>query len=301
MSYEKTKSQEKTKEVLKQLEEGVRDVFESERFKEYLRFVARFHNYSYSNTLLIMQQRQGATRVAGYNAWKEMGRHVKKGEKGIVILAPSFRSVKRQVTDKDGQAVTDEKGEPVTEAAGKQLNRFFPVHVFDVSQTDGKPVPELAPPLEGEVKDFKKVFRALEGLSPYPVRYGEMNDGAHGYCDYAKQEIVLSDKNSRLQTIKTLVHELAHARLHHKDHTGADLKSKSDKEIEAESVAYAVSQRLGLDTGEYSFDYIANWSKDKETSQLKAALGTIARETDAIIAQFDIAVRERGQEQGRDL
>lgn len=293
-------SHEKTNEVLKKLEQGVRDVFESERYKEYLLFVARFHNYSYSNTLLIMQQRHGATRVAGYNAWKEMGRQVKKGEKGIVILAPSFRSIKRQVTDKDGQAIMNEKGEPVTVADEKQVTRFVPVHVFDVSQTDGKPIPELAAPLDGDVKDFKKVFRALEALSPYPIRYAEMADSTRGYCDYAKQEIVLSDKNSPLQTIKTLVHELAHARLHHKGHAESNSKSKSDKEIEAESVAYAVSQHLGLDTGEYSFDYIASWGKDKETGQLKAALGTIARETDAIIAQFDSAARERGQEQCRD-
>lgn len=298
MSYEKTKSQEKTKEVLKQLEEGVRDVFESERFKEYLRFMARFHRYSYQNSLLIMLQRKNASLVAGYRAWGEMGRHVKKGEKGIVILAPSFRSVKRQEADKADRPVTDERDEPVTEAAGKQLNRFFPVHVFDVSQTDGKPVPELAPPLEGEIKDFRKVFRTLEELSPYPVRYAEIGDNIRGYCDYEKREIVLSDKNSPLQTIKTLVHELAHARLHH---AGERTKTGSDREIEAEGVAFAVSHHLGLDVGSYSFDYIAGWSKDKELSQLKAALGTIAREAGAMITQLDVALRrERGQDQERE-
>jgi len=291
---------EKTKEVLKQLEQGVRGVFESERYKDYLRFMAKFHRYSYHNTLLIMQQKQDATMVAGYNAWKNMGRNVKKGEKGIAILAPSFKTSKRQVTDKDGRSVTDEKGEAVLEVE-KYLSRYMLVYVFDLSQTDGKPMPELAAPLEGEVKDFKKVFRALEGLSTYSVRYGEMTDGAHGCCDYKKQEIVLSSENSPLQTIKTLVHELAHARLHHKDHAESDPKNRSDREIEAESIAFVVSQYLGLDVGRYSFDYIVDWSKDKEVDRLKAALGTIAREADAMIAQFDIALRrERGQEQERD-
>ncbi len=220
----------------------------------------------------------------------------------ILILAPSFRPVKRQVTDKDGRPVTDGRGEPVTEVVEKHLARFVSVHVFDVSQTDGKPVPELAAPLEGEVKEFKKVFRALEALSPYPVKSAELKNGAQGYCDYEKREIVLSDRNSPLQTIKTLVHELAHARLHHGGQaSGPDLKSRSDREIEAESVAFVVSQYLGLDVGNYSFDYIASWSTGKETAQLKAALGTIAREADAMITQFDIAMRrERGQEQERD-
>lgn len=276
---------DKTKELLEKLEEGVKNVFDSDRYKDYLTFVSKFYRYSYFNTMLIFSQNQTATLVAGYKKWQEMGRYVKKGEKGIPILAPGFKN-------KDYYQ-SDEKGNPVFKETKKELAYFIPVHVFDVSQTDGESLPTIAPALQGEVDNYDKVFKALEKLSPYPVVFDALSHGVKGECDFDKNQITLSNDLSQVQTIKTLIHELAHARLHasimHENRKEQMMKYK-EKEIEAESIAFVVSNHLGIDTSDYSFGYIAGWSSDKKLEQLKAVLSTIAKESTAILTEVDLIV-----------
>jgi len=284
---------DKTKELLEKLEEGVKGVFDSDRYKDYLMFVSKFYRYSYFNTMLIFSQKKTATLVAGYKKWQEMGRFVKKGEKGIAILAPGFKNKDYYQADEKGRLFKDEKGNPVLKETKKELAYFMPVHVFDISQTDGEPVPTLAPVLQGEIDNYDKVFGALEKLSPCSIVFEDLPYGVRGEWDYEAGTITLSTDLSQTHTIKTLVHELAHARLHTQimnEKRSEQVMKQSEREIEAESIAFVVSNHLGIDTSDYSFGYIASWSKDKKVEQLKAVLSTIAKESSAILKEIDLAV-----------
>lgn len=276
---------EKTEALLQKLEQGVKDVFDSNRYKEYLNFVSKFHKYSYFNTILILSQNKNATDVAGFKTWNSMKRFIKKGEKGITILAPSFTKNQKPLKDENNQIIKDEKGEPILEPAVK-LNYFVPVHVFDVSQTDGESLPQIAPPLIGKVENASALFGILERISPYPIYVEELPGDVKGLCDYTNNKIIISDRLSQIHALKTIIHEIAHAKLHIVDNKLVEM-STSAKEVEAESVAYVVCQHLSIDTSEYSFDYIADWGKDKEVKQLKNSLSVISKQANEMINEID--------------
>ncbi len=251
-------------EITKQLEEGVKALFTSERYTEYLKTMSKFYNYSFNNTVLIALQRPEATLVAGYSAWqKNFHRQVKKGEKGIQIIAPSQRKEKELVEKFDpetNEPILGPDGQPETEVVEHVVSDFRVVRVFDISQTYGEPLPELAiPDLTGQVQNFPLFLQAVKELSPVPIRFGETEGEAKGYYSNKKKEIVVKEDMSESQTIKTLIHEIAHAKLHDREvleQTGEE-KDQRTKEIEAESIAYTVCQYFGLDTSDYSFPYIA--------------------------------------------
>ena len=260
------------KEITKKLEEGLKKVFESSEYLAYLNVMSKFHNYSYSNCMLILQQYPTASRVAGYKAWQtKFKRHVKKGEKGIYILAPMPRTIKK---------VNEETGEEEE----YKYNSYRPVAVFDISQTDGEALPAApkAKPLKGKVKGFSKIMRTLKGMASVPVRMADDCDGANGYC--SPTEIVLLKGMSEAQTIKTMTHELAHHLLGHSDGSKED---RTTKEVQAESVAYIVAQYIGLDTEEYSFPYITGWASERDAKSLGSILGRVQKTADKIIKECE--------------
>lgn len=275
------------KEATELLESGVKSVFTSERYLEYLSFISKFHNYSYNNCILIMMQNPQASLVAGFNDWKNKhNRYVKKDEKGIKIIAPTpFKTtVKGPVLDTNNQPVMID-GKPLTEDKVVQKLSFRVVSVFDVSQTDGEPLPSLAPELTAQVDNFEDLFTAICATTDYTVKFADIPGGAKGYCRYSDRSITIQEGMSEAQTIKTLIHEVAHSRLHEPDKrdNSTPLPTRSSKEVEAESVAFIVANKLGVDTSDYSFDYIANWSTDKEMSELKQSLEVIQSEASAMI------------------
>lgn len=266
---------EKLNATLKQLEQGVKDFFDSDNFKDYLSVMSRFHHYSLNNQVLIAMQNRNATLVAGYNSWiKNFNRYVKKDEKAITILAP----MKYKVDVDTGKE--DEYGNAIVEK--QERISFRPVSVFDVSQTGGEPLPTLINELDGSVLDYDKLMDKIRNVSPYPIRFEEIEGSAKGYCNTADKFIAIKTGMSELHTIKTAIHELAHARLHENSD-----KYRWTKEVEAESVAYVVCQHLGLDTSDYSFGYVAVWAKDKDQETLKETLNTIREEASAIISELE--------------
>jgi antirestriction protein ArdC len=286
--------EQKLKEVMEQLENGVQEVFESDRYKTYLNTVAKFHSYSFGNCMLIALQRPDATAVAGFTAWRDkFNRTVKKGEHGIRIIAPApytARVEKERLDSATGAAITGADGKALTEEV--QINRvaFRTATVFDISQTEGDPLPELAVVLADDVDRYDDLYRSLQEVSPVPVAFESMQEGRHGYYHPAEKRIAIQQGMSNLQTLKTLIHEIAHARLHDIDalrEAGAVRPDSRTREVQAESVAYVICQQYGLDTSEYSFGYIAGWSKDKEIAELKASLSVIRNEADAIITELD--------------
>lgn len=253
------------KEITERLEQGVKDIFTSEMYTTYLRTMAKFHNYSFNNTLLIAMQRPDATLVAGFNAWKnKFNRYVKKGEKGIQIIAPApIKEVKeREKIDKDtGLAVLNENGEPEMERVEYVVPRFRVTTVFDVSQTDGEPIPSLeVNELTASVKDYALLTAAIEQVSPVPMRFDEIKGDAKGYYSDADKEICIQVGMGESQTVKTMIHEVAHAMLHNSDFMkkNGEEKDRLTKETEAESIAFTVCSALGIDTSDYSFPYIAD-------------------------------------------
>ena len=269
------------KEITERLEKGVKDIFDSGRFYEYLSFMGRFHAYSVSNTILIWLQMPKASYVAGYRAWQEkFKRQVRKGEKAITILAPCPHKFVKEVTNEDGEK----------EQVEVTYKNFRPVSVFDISQTDGEDVPELAVRLTGDVEDYEPLLAKLEGLSPVPVSFEETNDGSNGYYRLDEKRIVVKSGMSQRQTIKTLVHEISHAILHDKD-TGTEKDAgKNLREVQAESVAYTVCSALGLDTSDYSFGYVAGWSGEKEVKELLASMQVIRDTASFILGKMEEAV-----------
>ncbi|HAQ4009721.1 TPA: DUF4316 domain-containing protein [Enterococcus faecium] len=288
-------SKERMKVITDRLETGVQELFESSRYMAYLSAMSKMHDYSLNNTLLIAMQ--GGSIVAGYNRWQdEFDRHVKRGEKGIKILAPAPFKVKQQMEKIDPatqQPVIGADGKPVTEEQEVTVPAFKVVTVFDISQTEGKdfPMPYISE-LTGDVQQYQDFFAALERTSPYPISIEPISDGAKGRCFYAKQRIAINEGMSELQTLKTAIHEIAHAKLHAIDREApaeeqAARPDRSTREVQAESVAYTVCQYYGLDTSDYSFGYVADWSSGRELSELKAYLETIRATASELITEID--------------
>ena len=291
------------KEITERLEQGVKDIFTSEMYTTYLRTMAKFHNYSFNNTLLIAMQRPDATLVAGFNAWKnKFNRYVKKGEKGIQIIAPApIKEVEeREKIDKDtGLAVLNENGEPEMERVEYVIPRFRVTTVFDVSQTDGKPIPSLeVNELTASVKDYALLTAAIEQVSPVPMRFDEIEGDAKGYYSDADKEICIQVGMGESQTIKTMIHEVAHAMLHNSDFMkqNGEEKDRLTKETEAESIAFTVCSALGIDTSDYSFPYVASWASGKEMKELKDSMDTIRLTAADFLEKLEAAVAERSAE-----
>ena len=296
------KPAEKLKEITDRLEQGITELFDSERYKEYLRVMSKFHNYSFNNTLLIAMQKPDASLIAGFTAWKnQFQRNVKKGEKGIKIIAPSPFKIKQETEKIDPQTqkpVIGKDGKPVTEEKEITIPAYKVVSVFDVSQTEGKELPDIAvDALTGDVEQYSDFFAALEKTSPVPIGFEKIEGGAHGYYHLEDKRIALDEGMSELQTLKTAIHEIAHAKLH-----DIDLNAPKDeqqprvdrrtREVEAESVAYTVCQHYGLDTSDYSFGYVAGWSSGRELAELKSSLETIRSAAADIINSIDGHIAE---------
>ena len=291
------KPADKLKEITDRLEQGITELFESERYKEYLRVMSKFHNYSFNNTLLIAMQKPDASLVAGFSSWKNIfGRNVMKGEKGIKIIAPSPFTVKQEVEKTDpqtGKPAIGKDGKPVTEEKEIKVPAYKVVSVFDVSQTEGRELPDIAVnELTGDVDRFKDFFAALEQASPVPVGFEKIEGGAHGYYHLEEKRIAIDEGMSDLQTLKTAIHEIAHAKLHDIDLNAPKEEQKPrvdrrTREVEAESVAYTVCQHYGLDTSDYSFGYVAGWSSGKELAELRGSLETIRSTAAEMINAID--------------
>ena len=291
------------KEITERLEQGVKDIFTSEMYTTYLRTMAKFHNYSFNNTLLIAMQ--GGQLVAGYNKWRDdFHRNVKRGEKGIKILAPAPYKAKKEVPklDEQGKPVMDKDGKPLTEVQETQVPAFKIVSVFDVSQTEGEPLPSIGvDELAGNVEQYEDFFKALEQTSPVPMAFEDIPGGSHGYYHLTEKRIAIQENMSELQTLKTAIHEIAHAKLHAIDPEApvteqADRPDSRTREVQAESVAYAVCQHYGLDTSDYSFGYVAGWSSDKDLKELRASLETIRATAHELITAIDGHLAELQQQ-----
>lgn len=296
-------SADRMKEITDRLETGIQELFESERYKAYLTSMAKFHSYSFNNTLLIAMQ--GGQLVAGYNKWRDdFHRNVKKGEKAIKILAPAPFKAKKEVPklDAQGRPVIGRDGKPVTEVQEVQVPAFKIVSVFDVSQTEGEPLPSLGvEELTGGVEQYQDFFKALEQTSPVPIGFEDIPGGAHGYYHLTEKRIAIQEGMSELQTVKTAIHEIAHSKLHAIDPeaTPAEQAARPDsrtREVQAESVAYAVCQHYGLDTSDYSFGYVAGWSSGKDLKELKASLETIRATAHELITAIDGHLAELQQQ-----
>lgn len=281
---------DKIKELTDKLEAGIKEVFTSDRYREYLSTMNKFHSYSFNNSMLIHMQKPEASYVAGYKTWETMERHVKKGEKGITIFAPCPYKVKKPVEvydSKTGQVKRDIHGKPVTEEKEITYASFKAISIFDISQTEGKPLKELAQELKGEIPDYMVLMDSVREIAPVPIRFKEWDMSKKGYYHYVDKEIVIKSGMSELQTVKTAIHEMTHSILH-KDE--AHLKDSGTMEVEAESVAFICCQHLGLDTSDYSFRYLARWSSDKELPELKSSLQTIQKTAHELIEDLDKAI-----------
>ena len=293
------------KEITDKLEDGIRGIFDSERYAEYLAAMSKFHNYSFNNTILIAMQ--GGTLVKGYSQWeKEFERHVKPGEKGIKIIAPAPFKVKQEVKKLDPQTrqpVIGADGKPVMEEKEVTIPAYKVVTVFDVSQTEGKELPSIGVNvLTGDVEHFKDVLSALEKVSPVSIGFEDIKGSAHGYYSLADKRIAIQEGMSQLQTLKTAIHEIAHAKLHDIDLNAPkeereNLPDQRTREVQAESVAYTVCQHYGLDTSDYSFGYVAGWSTGREMEELKSSLETIRSTAAEIINGIDAQLAELQKDQ----
>ena len=266
--------------IMKYLESGVSDFFTSEKYGEYLKTMTKFHRYSFNNTLLIAMQRPEATLVTGYRNWQSMGRQVKKGEKGITILAPAPKKQKKAqaLYDQNQMPVLDEQGNQKYEEVEVVIPRFKATTVFDIDQTEGEPIQTIAPEeLTEAVQDFDLFMQAITDISPVPIRFDEIEGSAKGYYDNANKEIVIREGMSESQTIKTAIHECGHAMLHDRDLMLASgiKKDRETKEVEAESVAYSVCSAFQIETSDYSFPYIAGWSSGRDMKELRSSMDTI--------------------------
>ena len=282
----KETNKDKIKEITDKLEQGVRNLMDSDRYKNYLNVMSKFHKYSTNNVILISMQMPDATHVAGYKAWeKEFQRHVKKGEKAIRIIAPVIRRVKVNADDS--------KASDTPEEEEVKLTSYRVTSVFDVSQTDGKELPSIVEQLDFDLNNFELLKESLERVSPVPVSYEAIEPRCNGYFDKKERNIVVREKMSQGQTVKTLIHEIAHALLH--DDLDLDKELKKDrftKEVEAESVAYTVCQYLNLDTSDYSFGYVAGWSSGKDVKELKGSLELIRKTASTIITNLNKKLQE---------
>lgn len=277
--------------IMQSLESGVEELFTSNRYQEFLKTMAKFHNYSFNNTMLIAMQRPDATLVTSYKNWQSMGRQVMKGEKGITIIAPApYKKMKeKEVLDENQRPIMGTDGKPKTEKVEVTVPHFKAVTVFDIAQTSGEPIQTLAPELlTAAVQDFDSFMQAIQKISPVPIRFDEIAGNANGYYHNADKEIVIKKGLSESQTLKTAIHETAHAKLHDKEimeSLGVE-KDRLTKEVEAESVAYCVCSSFGLDTSDYSFPYIAGWSSSREMKEMKASMDVIRKTAGEMIDQL---------------
>ena len=299
---------QQVREITDKLEQGIKELFESERFKEYLRTMSKVYNYSFNNTLLIAMQKPEATYVAGYTSWqRNFDRQVLKGERGIKILAPApykAQEEREKIDPLTQKPVIGTDGKAVTETVEVLRPAFKVVSVFDVSQTDGKELPDIiVDELKGTVENYEAFFDALKQVSPVPISFEDIPGGAKGFFSPVESRIAIQEGMSEIQTVKTAIHEIAHAKLHavKPDEKTApeDRKDRHTKEVEAESVAYTVCQRYGIETSDYSFGYIAGWSSGKETKELKSSLDTIrktaAEMIEGIDAKLKVLLAEKAQ------
>ena len=303
MAEKKPSNREQVKQIVAGIEGSIQELFQSERYAEYLRTMSRFHTYSVNNTILIHMQMPNATHVAGYNKWKnQFGRHVKQGEKGLTIIAPTpfKRKIEEMKLDPDTKApVLDEDGNAVTEEREIEIPLFKPVKVFDVSQTEGAPLPSLVSNLTGDVEQYEAFMEALRRTSPVSISFKDISSDVNGFFSLDERTITVREGMSQTQTVSTLVHEIAHATLHDREQIRLTTivedpskdaprpKDRNTKEVEAESVSYAVCQYYGIDTVAKSMGYIATWSKSKSLPELKASLETISKTASALISSID--------------
>lgn len=272
---------EKLKQTLDKLEAGVMEFFTSDKYISYLQVMSKFHTYSANNQILIAMQMPEATVVAGYNSWmRNFDRHVKRGEKSITILAPMKVKIKIDTDrrDADGKVIQEER----------ETIKFRPVSVFDVSQTEGKPLPEIISELTGDVSSYEQLLNAARQAAPYPIEIGAVEGSAKGWCNFTQEKIIIKEGMSEAQTLKTAFHETAHARIH----AGDTDKSREQKEVEAESIAYVVCSHFGLDTSDYSFGYVATWAGRQDINLLKQSMQTISQTAKSIITDVERAMEE---------
>lgn len=263
---------DKVKALTAQLEAGVKELFESERYAQYLSAMSKFHDYSANNVMLIMMQMPYAERVAGYRTWQKLGRQVKKGERAISIIAPCSHKKSREVENDDGSVSEVES----------IYNTYRAVPVFDISQTDGNELPDIVTKLDGDVGEFDNLFARLKEIAPVPISIREVAGSSNGYYSHTDNEIVIKAGMSEMQTIKTAVHEITHSMLHC-EAGECESASRLTREVQAESVAYVVCQTLGIDSSEYSFGYVASWSSGKDLKELTASLSVIQKTAARII------------------
>ena len=313
---DKPTNRERLQQITAGIEQGIKELFESEKYMRYVSVMSRFHRYSVNNTMLIYMQKPDATLVAGYNKWKnQFERHVKKGEHGITIIAPTpfKKKIEEQKLDPDTKApILDAEGKAVMEEREVEIPMFRPVKVFDVSQTDGKPLPELASSLSGNVQNYEAFMEALRRSAPVPLSVEPMAANMDGYFSPDQQRIAIRAGMSEVQTVSAAVHEIAHSKLHNYakaqeeaaragDKEPPKKKDRNTEEVEAESISYAVCQYYGIQTGENSFGYIANWSQGKELPELRASLETINKAAGELIADIDRHYKVICKERGIDL
>jgi antirestriction protein ArdC len=317
MAENTTTHKDRLKEITDSIEQGIKDLFQSDKDLEYLRTMSRFHRYSLNNTVLIAMQKPDATLVAGFNKWRDQfGRNVKRGEKGIKIIAPTpfKKKIEQEKLDPDTKApVLNPDGSIVMEEKEIKIPMYKVVSVFDVAQTEGKPLPQLASNLTGNVQQYEIFMEALRRSSPVPMGFERIADNSDGYFSLTDQRIAIREGMSEVQTVSAAIHEIAHSKLHNReqarlaaaqgDETAAPTKPKDRRteEVEAESISFAACAYYGIATGENSFGYIASWSKDKELSELRASLETINKTASGLIDDIDRHFTEIAKERGIDL
>ena len=291
---EKKNSRDRLKEITASIEDGIKELFQSESYAQYLQTMSRFHHYSVNNQVLIHMQKPDATLVAGFNKWKnQFGRNVIKGEHGIKIIAPTpfKKKIEQEKLDPDTQLpMLDADGKIITEEKTIQIPMYKPVTVFDVSQTEGKPLPQLAHDLSGNVANYDVFIEALRRSSPVPISVEVMGGGMDGYFDLEHQDIAIRKGMSEVQTVSAVIHEMAHALLHNRAKDPEEKTpelSRSTEEVQAESISYAVCAYYGIATGDNSFGYIASWSKDKTLPELRESLEVISKTADGLISDID--------------
>ena len=310
---DKPTNRERLQQITAGIEQGIKELFESEKYMRYLSVMSRFHRYSVNNTMLIYMQKPDATLVAGYNKWKnQFERHVKRGEHGITIIAPTpyKKKIEEQKLDPDTKApMLDQDGKVIMEEREVEIPMFRPVKVFDVSQTDGKPLPELASSLSGNVQNYEAFMEALRRSAPVPLSVQPMAANMDGYFSPDRQRIAIREGMSEVQTVSAAVHEIAHSKLHNYakaqeeaaragDKEPPKKKDRNTEEVEAESISYAVCQYYGIETAENSFGYIATWSQGKELKELRASLETISKTASGLISDIDRHFAEICKERG---
>ena len=284
----------KVKELSEKLKQGVRDVFQSKRYVEYLSAMAKFYQYSPSNVCLIVSQKPDASLVASYTKWeKDFGRHVKPGEKSIKIFAPILKKRALPTGEPVDKVKSAPELEPENEEEKVRVSGYVVVNVFDVSQTEGREIPSIGVSrLEGSVDRYKDMLEALKDLSPVPVSFKPISSSANGFYNLEEKSITVREGMSEKQTIKTLVHEITHATLHDVDLSSRKLdpeflKNANTREVEAESTAFIVCKYFGLDVDDYSFGYVAGWSSDKKTEELLSSLETIKKASNTFIQKIE--------------